>query len=309
MPLNNATYDSGRDVIFAVRGGYIYKLNATTGSVITAARFNFPPWGDATYVALATNVDKLYAGVWHDPQPNVTAGVFPRQGICKINPDTFALENFVDTANIENDFGSGPFSLEFSSPYVYFVYKNDLGHSISLYRYDPTTDTIGANTSVDGPTTDLESQLAVKTSDASISIVRRDRVSNYTAAVVLNFSTANFSGTGEVGRGVAHDLVNDNYYVACETQNVLKIPASTGAAAAIIDTLQTNARPRRARWNSVDGKVYIPSWQDNSIIVINPAAADAVSVQTGFDSPYDMVFTPTKKWAVQHGRVGLKEVA
>ena len=304
-PLNSAIYDSGRDVIFAVRGGYVYKLSATTGLVLDSARYNFPPYGDSTFLALATNVDKLYATAWYDPQGSLTS---PRQGIVKINPDTLAVENFTDSSGIEDDLGSGPFSMVFSSPYVYLVYRNTNGTAISLYRFDPTTDTLGANINVDGPTTYLESQLAVKVSDASISMVTRTRVRNYSAAVVFNFFTANFAASGREGYGVAHDLDNDNYYVATESPDVLKIPAVNGGVHSVIATGVATAKPRRVQWNSVDGKIYIAGWQSNSIIVIDPNSADAVTEQTGFDSPWDVVFTPTKKWAVQHGQPGLKEI-
>lgn len=307
MPLNNAVYDSTRDVIFAVRGGFIFKMNATTGARITYARYNFPSWGDDTYVTYAANVGKLYATAWYDPRDMSFAT--PRQGIVKINPDTLAVENFVSTAGLENDLSSGPFSLIYNNALIYLIYKNALGKSISVYIYDPTTDTLGSNVNVDGADNLSDSQLVAKTSDNSISVVTRTRVRNYTSALVFNFFTAAFTDATRQGFGVAHDLVNDQYYVATDSSHVFKVAASSGAVSASIDTGVSTARPRRIYWNSVDGKIYVPGWQSDSVIIINPAAADAVSVQTGFDSPYDIVFTPTKKWAVQHGLRGLKEIA
>jgi len=302
MPFNNAVYDAGRDVIFAVRGGYIFRCNATTGAIIECSRFTVPDFDD-TYVVYAPNVDKLYATYWHDRQANNDA---PVQGYFKINPDTFAVEAFITTTGIDDELASGPFGVEYSAGFVWAIYQNNTAEAFSLQKLDPTSDTVLSTTSVDGPSTRLISQIAVKSSDGSLSMVRRTNVRNYSTVPALNFSTGSLA---RIGFGLAHDLVNGQYYVVTATQFVEKCAASAAAVFADIDTGVTDATPRRARWNSIDGKVYIPGWKSDSVIVIDPAAADAVTIQTGFDSPYDMVFTPTKKWAVQHGNVGLKEVA
>jgi len=306
MPLNAAIYDSGRDVIFAVRGGYVYKLNAATGALILCSRYTFPTW-DTAGIVLAPNVDKLYCSYWHEPTAD---GTDPIQGIFKINPDTLVLENFYDTNfDIDDDFGSGPCGMVYVNGFVYLIGRNQAGTNINAHKYNPLTDAIVSGINADGPTTTLESQIVVKASDSSLSVVRRQSVRNYAgAAFATNFTTANWAATGETGYGLAHDLVNDNYYVVCNTRNVLKIPATAAGAATVIDTGRADARPRRALWNSVDGKVYVPGGKDDTVIVIDPASADSITVKTGFDSPIDFVFTPTKKWAVQHSLVGLREV-
>ena len=55
------------------------------------------------------------------------------------------------------------------------------------------------------------------------------------------------------------------------------------------------------------GKLYAAGFSDNTVAVISPGV-DSFVIRTGFDLPWDFVFTPSKVWCVQQGTVGLKEV-
>lgn len=58
------------------------------------------------------------------------------------------------------------------------------------------------------------------------------------------------------------------------------------------------------------GKLLIPTWSGDSVLVWDMASDDAgqMVVKSGFSSPIDIVYTPSKAFAVQTSTVGLKEV-
>jgi hypothetical protein len=72
MPFNHAVYDA-TDLIFAVRGGYVYSLNATTGARISSARFFDNGFYDS-YIAYSFSDDKSRNGMGHDAgnEPSAT---------------------------------------------------------------------------------------------------------------------------------------------------------------------------------------------------------------------------------------------
>ena len=81
-----------------------------------------------------------------------------------------------------------------------------------------------------------------------------------------------------------------------------------------IDTGVANLNPTRIRYcsfgaqNPYSGKLLIPGWPSDSIVVFNPLTDTVSTVKTGFNSPIDVVFTPTSAFAVQTAAVGLQEI-
>ena len=69
----------------------------------------------------------------------------------------------------------------------------------------------------------------------------------------------------------------------------------------------TDIKPMRLRFRPSNGLLYIPCQDKDGIVVFDPVAESAVW-KGGFDSPVDVVFTPTKAFAVQTGPIGLKEI-
>lgn len=58
------------------------------------------------------------------------------------------------------------------------------------------------------------------------------------------------------------------------------------------------------------GKLLIPTWSGDSVLVWDMASDNAglMVVKSGFSSPIDIVYTPSKAFAVQTSTIGLKEV-
>lgn len=81
------------------------------------------------------------------------------------------------------------------------------------------------------------------------------------------------------------------------------------------NTGRINCTARRVRCCNVPGnpyygKVLIPAWKDDTVLVWD-SATDLVGnmvVKSGFTAPIDVVYTPTKAFAVQNSPVGLLEI-
>jgi len=63
----------------------------------------------------------------------------------------------------------------------------------------------------------------------------------------------------------------------------------------------------KVRYNPFDGRLYCPIYGQDAIAVINPVGNALIAVHTGYDSPWDMLFSATKTWVVQGGNLGIKE--
>ncbi len=81
--------------------------------------------------------------------------------------------------------------------------------------------------------------------------------------------------------------------------------AYTLTSLAILDAA---AQPMRIRYNPNNSMVYIPGWSNDKVEIMNPATDTITAVKTGFTSPIDVVFTPTKAFAIQDSSVGLLEI-
>jgi uncharacterized delta-60 repeat protein len=74
-----------------------------------------------------------------------------------------------------------------------------------------------------------------------------------------------------------------------------------------LDTGRASANAYNIRQNPYTYYLYVANWNDNTVTIIDPRD-DSMTLVTGFDRPFDIVFTPSKTFAVQHGRPGLQEV-
>jgi len=132
-----------------------------------------------------------------------------------------------------------------------------------------------------------------------------------------SFSTINLGGYSGGGNITPRSLVYVNGYVyfAVAEQGTLtpryiaKKAYDDSGFTSTIDLGDDNALPYNIRLNPYDGKIYVPALRNNKVYTIDPNNSDALATCSGsYDSPYDMVFTPSTVWAIQHGLVGIVEV-
>lgn len=316
MPLNHAIYDSGRDVIFAVRGGYVYKLNATSGVKISSARVACPDFDDA-YICLDPVTDHLFVTSWMtfaDQNENVTASRFVKK-LVKVQPDTLAV---VSTTNLPtlffnnlDLFESGPRQLIALNNLLYGVYFDASATTDgTIWTFDPAAPGWNASNSFNTGGTYYRTFVY----DPDLSLLWVPDIFGATSYdLALNAAaTVNFSAN-RVARAVAYRSTGAKLYFTMTKQgattprHVLVIDTA-GAGEGLIDTGRANALPFNIRYRASTDRIYVPTWQDDTVVIIDPTTDTVESVKTGFDSPFDVVFTGSKAWAVQHGNIGLKEI-
>lgn len=303
MPLDQAVYSASDGVIYAVRGGYAFKLNATTGALISSSRFAKFGMFNASLAHDTTN-DKLFVACANTVQtPPTSAVLYGNKRVYKLTPSTLALDASYDMTNyMDIDYGvpfEGPDSLLFGNNLLFYsAYDNS---SRKVYSIDPTNfasysslisslDVFGTNMALDGS----NNVWAVKGSTSRV----------YTDGPDIFWNTT--GGTSPTGVAVYDSGGTDHLFVCTGTQYIDRIVTGTGAITQI-NTARANANPQRIRYNSVDGLIYCPLYNDDTVAVIDPSD-NSFSIIAGFDAPFDVVFTPTKKFAVQHGNVGLLEI-
>lgn len=316
MPLNQAIYDAGRDVIFALRGGYLFKLNATTGAKIASARIDCPDYDD-TYLCLDPVTDHIFATSWMtfaDQNENVTASRFVKK-LVKVNPDTLAV---VATTNLPTAFfnnldlfETGPRQVIALNSLIYGVYFDAAANTDGiLWTFDPVGLTWNTTGSFNTGGTYYRS--FVHDPDLNVLWVA-DNTGASSFDLALNAAgTLNFSSS-RVARAIAYRSIGAKLYFtmtkrgATTPQHILS-KTTSGGADVVIDTGRPNALPFNIRYRLTNDRIYVPTWQDDTVVIIDPTTDTVESVKVGFDSPFDVVFTPTKAWAVQHGPQGLKEI-
>src|SRR6185436_13463756 len=107
-------------------------------------------------------------------------------------------------------------------------------------------------------------------------------------------------------------------YAVTKTADIVKLDGAAAVATmpanysnatwTLLNLLPAGANPIRIKYNPYDGLIYVPNWAHDSVSVIDPATDSAVDVITGFSSPFDVVFSPVAKFAVQLSSTGLRKI-
>lgn len=311
--MDSACYDSVNGNIIGVRGGRAYQCNATTGAVnASPAPFDYQQlaFGQAT-VVFANNL--CYAACMSTPHYDVAAfGTnrnFYRLNTLTLQPaQTFNFKtNFglpLNNAALESGlmvmrpFGTGIFAMGF---------KSAVNPSLNLFNFsaiDPTTYSLVDIGFYGYPS-------------FGIGVVGGETFTFWARQDANTIASYGWGGTGfnenvaDAGRGyyaTEYAPVQNRVYVTREFQFIDVYDNATAPNFILtIDTTRSTFNGVNIKFNSVDGLLYIAGGADNTVIVLNPAGNSFV-VKTGFDLPFDFVFTPSKKFAVQLGSTPLKEI-
>lgn len=98
--------------------------------------------------------------------------------------------------------------------------------------------------------------------------------------------------------------VQQMLYVTRELQ-FIDIYNTSGVFQSTVNTGRSGFNGVNIQLNPNDGLLYVAGGADNTVIVIDPST-NAVTIKTGYDLPWNFVFTPSAKFAVQQGATGLK---
>lgn len=331
MPLDQAVYAGGaRDAIYGVRGGYVFEFNATSGALVQSYRFVAPAFSDASIAYDSVN-DRLFVSIWQDKAfangGDTNFDIIPIKKLYRLDPDTLFIDG---SAEINGEVGFpgyigndeqhiGPHRILYDGGLIYCA---SAGNSASrLCTVDVNTLAIVTNgESLSWPLGQwLDFCIQPAGSEPlQVWINTPDRYVNPCAAPPLTYFSSSYfyykaddyAPPYNIIYGVCWCPTNGKIYGTCRKPTVVSFaPSIVGSPFALtnIATGDTNATPYRIAFNPYDNLIYVPGFKSNNVVVINPAT-DACTIKTGFDSPFDVVFTPTKKWAVQQGTVPLKEI-
>lgn len=104
---------------------------------------------------------------------------------------------------------------------------------------------------------------------------------------------------------------NDLFYMATASNIIATCPKSSpsnGSVSTFTISQRPDMSPRNIRLSPINGHLYIPTMRDNCVIELDPSSNTVVNVFNNFDCPWDIVFTDAKVFAIQLGKIGLKEV-
>lgn len=334
MPLDQAIYAPTPNRIYGVRGGYVHEFNPTTGALIQSFRYQAPAFGDAS-IAYDTVNNKIFCSVWRDMAfangGDTNYDIIVSKKLYRITPTTPMAVDADAEINGEVGFPGyigasqqhiGPHRILYDSGVLYCVQAgNTLSRLCTVNVATLAVVTNGENPSwANGNWLDLCVQpvgpepLQIWLVDPTAKVQPCASPGfTYASSNYYEYDATDYAAPYNIIYGVCWCPTTGRMYGTCRKPTVVRwTPDLVGSPFADIATINTgdaNATPYRIAYNAYDGLIYVPGYKSNNVVVIDPASDTVISTQTGYDSPFDMVFTPTKKWAVQQGAVGLKEVA
>lgn len=339
MPLDRARYivsPLGGTHIYACRGQYMFTIDPTTGAKQSSAiipSLTHPRLLPTTTFAYNPANDRLYFGGWSQTWTGVSsndyAGIWGdfkgHAEVYVVNPLTLAVESIMDMSAILFELSLvdnkviGFRDLEwFSDSLVGIEQVNErmlpfrwrsvgpqwvklesiqaeFGLGVNGICYDPVNNFVWTVQTFYQVV--FVASLADATAFGWFYLDLEDTWTDMGAHSLLGFSIE-YCAT-----------VPNAAFMGCQNGIVAHL-VWTGAAIAYSASINTTQAGEiyRLRYNSYNGKLYAVCYETNSVAVISPTTDTLDSVKTGFDGPWDMVFTPTKVWVVQQGNVGLKEL-
>lgn len=303
----------------AFGGGYVTKFSGTTGAKISAARFSDRSFSGSC-IAYESVSDRLVVGTWNEFGPwKGTAANVPGKGLWNINPSTMAVVPSGHFGQIPisvldlTDTADGVWALVSTGGLVYMLVKSTNVTGTTLASFNPSTNSFVAADGATYGSLEVPGALAVNSNGlVLISYVNEMTVWNLPTPIANTPIFDVTYGVGIIPAGtpglsrIATDGTG-HVYAVDQSADVIKTAADlTGAARLSVG--DATARYFGIAYNSVDGFVYLANPTTNTVAIWNTSTDTLVAIKTGFDTPIGFCFTPNKKWAVQQGAVGLKEI-
>jgi len=331
MGMDQAVYHPTRGTVFGVRGAYLFEFRAGSDTLL-ANRKRFRPIGFSdSSIAYDPITDRLFVSCWNDPggeffdnSNNVVDN--PYRVVYEINPSTLAVESSFDPWSVFGiGFNIGPYfgphQIVVSGGLVYGFYYT----VPSFPRGNPFSWNPGSNVSVDGSilanfgswidfVVDETNGFLYFTSSGNLSRVFPVDKGTLAYDFGVNPDCRLPSSLNPVG--IAQYPTTGTLYVTTRTNQLARVstPITANATAPLgyITLPGTAPNPWRVRYNPFDGKIYVPCYGENTVVVVDPVTDTVVATKTGggtpYDLPFDVVFTPTEVYVVQHGINGFRKL-
>lgn len=316
MPYNSATYAANVDKIFATMGPYIVKCNATTGERESMTKLFGSAYGDLS-VCYHPGTGYLFAGSGSSPTHQVMYSMATNgKDIYRIDPTTMAIT--ACQAPLFHVGSSYPFT-EYDSlrggPYQIIV---DGDYVIFLWRVEPAMANWGRMHAT-GLTFTYGRGFKWKEEQLSVDGTYVYKLDPYQTEIEFHTKTLNypFSYAGYLDTtpytpvAVCYCPSGGKLWVVCGDEHLLGAdpvihgPYTEHNLSAVAGPSEL-PDPCRIQYLS-DGKLWLPCVTANGFVVWDPLS-NTGTWKGGFETPIDVVETPTKKFAVQLAPVGLKEI-
>lgn len=328
--MESATYLSSQNKIYGVRGQWIYECDPVSGSILRSGRFCDNALFRASIVAVGT---KLYVGIAYTDRWDYN-NTMPGCDIFAIDPTALPFPTAVafgwDTTKLNGI--APPIRLEPGWNWLASNGTNIWGWSgyEGMFRVDPTNLASYIRTSqseADGCALDSTAHAGFAASPYVWITDSRNNDLHIFAGDFTDDTTDTGGVTTALG-GITFCDSTVKVYAVKGTEDFYKVDGNAPFVAPpflsnfAVSTLHLapvagvlNPQPARIRACNVIGhpsfgKVFIPTLKGDQVVVWDSASdltANAVC-KTGFSAPLDIVFTPTRTFAIQNSATGLREV-
>lgn len=334
MPLDSAVYvptvGARAAFIAGVRGGYAYRFDPNTGTKISSIRFRSVSFSDSCIIYHSAS-DSLIVSCWNDPGWEVGSGTSPYRLLYKMNPATWGtttavistFDPIVTFAVTGGTLYQGPHQIRSAGANVLGVYYDSSPNPIPFY-WNPTSNASVNGLHASGYSSWIDPMIDSGGLDVFVPDALRARLWDIDAVTLdINLSSGNYvqwptpNPTVQMPIGICQNTgptgTTGKLYIASRSNALFtcsNVISSAGQAPTANITLPGTApQPWKVRFNSNDNLIYVPCYGENTVNIVDPATDTVVATKSGFDSPFDCIFTPTKKWAVQHGSTPLMQIA
>lgn len=326
MPLSSAVYVSSNGKIYGMMGPYLLQFDSITGAYEDAVLVTTPAQTH-THVVYHANTGLLYVSVWNSQtganSDGSTPAIVPERDIFPVDPNTlvvgtklgvYAAMAFVSSSYY---FPEGPKQMLSSGSILWFDWDvSGAGHQ--YVRIDPSnpggwTPWILAGDKFSADVAFAVGQFSTDGTSIFYAHPLGAEVNKFNMAGVMGVTGSCELTVGDTGvvmpMAVEYCAADTFVYAVCGGQWLMKCTSWTpgGYTTYNLGALVTNPDPFHIRYCASDGNLYIPCQGANTIIVWNPTL-NSGTTKPGFDGPIDVVFAGSKKFAVQSGPSGLKEI-
>ncbi len=329
MSLDNAILATsavaGGEFIWGVRGPYVFKINATTGVLISSAKIDHEMLSP-TSIAYDPINDRLLICGWNRMFPGVTDneagpwGFDTYSNLYTVNPGTLLIDSTLNLiVNLALPLGqpgtqTGMVNMRWMGggalAGLWGIFRED--DNSFLIRYvngTAFTRKYSSKACFGNITNDLtwDGIDSIYWANSSPQEVSLESMSSNIGFWPEVDSINIWTGDNSIPFGIEVAPSTGDIYVGTQNGTVKRLSYSGGFS--IVSTLNTGSVGviYKVRYNPYDGLLYCPIMANDTIAVVNPGTNTLVgALHTGYDSPYDLVFSSTKTWVVQQGNLGIK---
>lgn len=317
LALDQAIYDPLTNKIYGVRGQWLFKFNADSAALEDKLRYKENLIGIGTLTVIAGSI---YVTAAIDPVMQIFTPTATKDlDIYIVDTATFSVTGRFNLGFI--NYGGGTLTtVGFLSGFKYLI--ND-GTRVAFWTGSDGVQSVDP-INIPGRTRHSWQWIndwcydsfnnvfwIASTADQSVTSMDPNPIDN-------NHAFSN--GVNNDLFGVTYNSLTNKVYAARGSQFIFmanaadSVPGFNPFNLTSLDTGQVNCNAFRIKSvnalpsNPFNGKVLIPTWGDDSVIVWDPTTDTVASVKTGFTAPFDIVNTSIKSFALQTSPTGLKEI-